>query len=119
MGARDNATTIAAINAFRVANSLAPITTTSPKNFFFFSSDVRLTKYFKIKDKITLTGAIEGFNLFNHVNYLSNGGPTFSGVSGAQTNVLAPDFAFPHRTAGGVLGSGGPRAAQFVFRVEF
>ena len=119
MGARDNAATIAAINVFRAANHLAPITTTSPKSFFFFSSDVRLTKYFKIKDKITLTGAIEGFNLFNHVNYLSNGGPTFSGVSGAQTNVLAPDFAFPHRTAGGVLGSGGPRAAQFVLRVEF
>ncbi len=119
MGARDNAATLAAINAFRAANMLAPITTTSPKSFFFFSSDVRLTKSFKIKERFALVGAIEGFNLFNHVNFLSNGGPTFSGVSGAQTNVLAPDFALPHRTAGGVLGSGGPRAAQLMFRFEF
>ena len=62
---------------------------------------------------------IEGFNIFNHVNFLSNGGPTFSGQSGAQNNVFAADFGQPRRTAGGVLGSGGPRAAQLGVRIQF
>jgi hypothetical protein len=118
-GARDNSATIAAINAARASQALPPITTTSPRSFFFYSTDLRLTKQFRIKERFRILALIEGFNLFNHVNFLSNGGPTFSGQSGAQNNVFAADFGQPRRTAGGVLGSGGPRAAQLGLRVEF
>jgi len=117
--ARDDSTTIGAINAARAAQALPAITTTSPRSFFFYSTDLRLTKQFRIGERVRLQGLIEGFNIFNHVNFLSNGGPTFSGVSGAQNNVFASDFGQPRRTAGGVLGSGGPRAAQLGLRVEF
>jgi hypothetical protein len=118
-GARDDSATIAAINAVRTSQGLPAITTTSPKSFFFYSSDLRLTKQFRIKERFRIQALIEGFNIFNHVNFLSNGGPTFSGQSGAQNNVFAPDFGQPRRTAGGVLGSGGPRAAQLGLRIEF
>ena len=118
-GARDDAATIAAINATRTAAGLPAISTTSPRSFFFYSTDLRLTKVFSIKDRLRVAAMIEGFNIFNHVNFLSNGGPTFSGVSGAQNNVFADDFGQPRRTAGGVLGSGGPRAAQLALRVQF
>ncbi|MHB8487478.1 MAG: TonB-dependent receptor [Candidatus Acidiferrales bacterium] len=118
-GARDDPATIAAINAARLQAGLLPITTTSPRSFFFYSTDLRLQKTFVIRDKFSIVGGVEGFNIFNHPNFLSNGGPTFSGVSGAQTNALTPDFGFPRRTAGGVLGSGGPRAEQLMLRVQF
>ncbi len=118
-GARDDASTIAAINAARATQDLPAITTTSPRSFFFYSTDLRLTKEFKIKERLRILAFIEGFNIFNHVNLLSNGGPTFSGQSGAQNNVFASDFGQPRRTAGGVLGSGGPRAAQLGVRIEF
>jgi len=118
-GARDSRGMIASINALRTAAELPVVSTTSPRSFFFYSTDLRLLKRFRIKERVSLSGAVEVFNLFNHVNFLSNGGPTFSGVSGAQNNVFSMDFGFPRRTAGGVLGSGGPRAFQLVFRFEF
>jgi Carboxypeptidase regulatory-like domain/TonB dependent receptor len=118
-GARDDAKTLAAINAARTSQGLSAIITTSPRSFFFYSTDLRLTKEFKIRERLRIMALIEGFNLFNHVNFLSNGGPTFSGQSGAQNNVFAADFGEPRRTAGGVLGSGGPRAAQLGLRIQF
>ncbi len=119
-GARSNTQQeIDSINSLRALAGLAPISTTSPRSFFFYSTDLRLTKRFKIGERVEISGIAELFNVFNHVNFLSNGGPTFSGVSGAQNNVFADDFGFPRRTAGGVLGSGGPRAAQLAFRISF
>lgn len=118
-GARDDSATLADINATRTSTGLPPVSTTSPRSFFFYSTDLRLAKQFLIRDRFRIQGLIEGFNIVNHVNFLSNGGPTFSGVSGAQNNVFAADFGQPRRTAGGVLGSGGPRAAQLGLRLEF
>jgi outer membrane receptor protein involved in Fe transport len=118
-GARDDSATLAAINAARASQGLEPVTTTSPRSFFFYSTDLRLSKQFRIKERFRISALIEGFNIFNHVNFLSNAGPTFSGQSGAQNNVFAADFGQPRRTAGGVLGSGGPRAAQLGLRIEF
>jgi hypothetical protein len=118
-GARDDAKTLVAINAARTSQGLSAVSTTSPRSFFFYSTDLRLTKEFKIKERLQVMALVEGFNIFNHVNFLSNGGPTFSGQSGAQNNVFAADFGQPRRTAGGVLGSGGPRAAQLGLRIQF
>lgn len=118
-GTRDTTSSLEAINAARSGAGLPPVTTTSPRSFFFYSTDLRLRKLFRVKERFRLSFMVEAFNIFNHVNFLSNGGATFSGVSGAQNNVFAPDFGLPRRTAGGVLGSGGPRAAQLAFRFEF
>jgi hypothetical protein len=69
------------------------------------------------------------FNLFNVTNVLGLSNVNYSGFS----NVLVPDssdpsnpassrsssFGQPVSTAGGVFGSGGPRAFQFAARVTF
>jgi hypothetical protein len=72
---------------------------------------------------------VEVFNLFNITNVLGFSKSNYSGFS----NVLVRDsndstspgflrsssFGQPVTTAGGVLGSGGPRAFQFAARVTF
>jgi hypothetical protein len=118
-GARDTAAVLAAVNTARAAVGLPAITTSSPRSFFFYSTDLRLTKVFHHRDRVKISTIVEAFNVFNHVNFLSNGGAFLSGVSSAQNDVFAPDFGSPRRTAGGVLGSGGPRAAQLALRFEF
>ena len=71
----------------------------------------------------------EVFNLFNVTNVLGVSNVNYSGFS----NVLVRDsndpsspgflrsssFGRPVTTAGGVFGSGGPRAFQFAARVTF
>ena len=71
----------------------------------------------------------EVFNLFNVTNVLGVSNVNYSGFN----NVLAPDSNDPSNpgpltllefwstvtTAGGVFGSGGPRAFQFAARVTF
>jgi hypothetical protein len=113
------AAVIAAINTARAAAGLPAITTTSPRSFFFYSTDLRLTRVFQLRHRVRISTIAEAFNIFNHVNFLSNGGAFLSGISSVQNDALAPDFGSPRRTAGGVLGSGGPRAAQLAFRFEF
>jgi hypothetical protein len=44
----------------------------------------------------------------NNINY-----------SGFQNNVGSPDFGSPIQTAGGIFGTGGPRAFQFAARFLF
>jgi len=72
---------------------------------------------------------LEIFNLFNVTNFLGTSNVNYSGF----TNVLVRDsddpsspgfmtsssFGKPVSTAGGVFGSGGPRAAQLAVRVLF
>jgi hypothetical protein len=118
-GARDTPAVLAAINAARGTAGLSSVITTSPRSFFFYSTDLRLTKAFEFRDRVRISAVVEAFNIFNHVNFLSNGGAFLSGVPSVQNDVLARDFGRPRRTAGGVLGSGGPRAIQLAFRSEF
>jgi hypothetical protein len=78
---------------------------------------------------VTIEPIAEVFNLFNVTNVLGVSNVNYSGFS----NVLARDsndptspgflrsnsFGRPVTTAGGVFGSGGPRAFQFAARVTF
>ena len=58
----------------------------------------------------------EAFNLFNVTNILGVSNVNYSGFG----NVLGSgDFGRPVTTAGGVFGSGGPRAFQLGVRVAF
>ena len=66
----------------------------------------------------------EAFNLFNKTNVLGVDNADYSGYF----NVLVPDsnnpnysskFGTPVSTAGGVFGSGGPRAFQLGAKVTF
>lgn len=95
----------------------------------FSSFDLRLSKVFKIGERLRIEPLVEVFNLFNVTNVLGFSKSNYSGFS----NVLVRDsndstspgflrsssFGQPVTTAGGVFGSGGPRAFQFAARVTF
>lgn len=98
-------------------------------NDSFSSFDLRVSKVFKLGEQVRLEPLAEVFNLFNVTNVLGTSKSNYSGFS----NVLARDsndasspaflrsssFGSPVTTAGGVFGSGGPRAFQFGARVTF
>ena len=95
----------------------------------FSSVDLRLAKVFRLGESVTIEPMVEVFNLFNVTNVLGVSKSNYSGFS----NVLVRDsnddtnpgflrsssFGRPVTTAGGVFGSGGPRAFQFGARVNF
>jgi carboxypeptidase family protein len=95
----------------------------------FSSLDLRVSKVFKLGERFTVEPIAEVFNLFNVTNVLGFSNVNYSGFS----NVLVRDnndpssagflrssnFGEPVSTAGGVFGSGGPRAFQFAARVTF
>lgn len=95
----------------------------------FSSLDLRVSKVFKLGERLSIEPIAEVFNLFNVTNVLGVSKSNYSGFS----NVLVRDsndpdspgfltsssFGRPVTTAGGVFGSGGPRAFQFAARVTF
>ncbi|HEX2268602.1 MAG TPA: carboxypeptidase regulatory-like domain-containing protein [Pyrinomonadaceae bacterium] len=95
----------------------------------FSSLDLRVSKVFRIGERVTIEPIAEVFNLFNVTNVLGVSNVNYSGFS----NVLVRDsgdpgnpgfnrsssFGQPVTTAGGVFGSGGPRAFQFAARIVF
>ncbi len=94
----------------------------------FSSFDVRVSRPFMF-DRVRIEPMVEVFNLFNVTNILGVNVKNYSGFA----NVLVRDsaepsdpgylrsssFGQPVTTAGGVFGSGGPRAFQFTVRAVF
>jgi hypothetical protein len=82
----------------------------------FGSVDVRVSKVFTFAERFRLEPIVEVFNLFNTTNILGRSNTNYSGVG----NVLgSANFGRPVTTAGGVFGSGGPRAFQIAGRFSF
>lgn len=95
----------------------------------FDSFDLRLSKEFAAGDRFRIEPMAEVFNLFNVTNILGVSNVNYSGFA----NVLRRDsddpasagylrsssFGQAVTTAGGVFGTGGPRAFQFAVRVRF
>ncbi|HXK09851.1 MAG TPA: TonB-dependent receptor [Vicinamibacteria bacterium] len=95
----------------------------------FDSLDLRLSRAFSVSRSVSLEGIVECFNVFNVTNILGVSKANYSGF----TNVLARDSSDPAdpgylrsssfghalTTAGGVFGSGGPRAFQLGLRMRF
>ena len=98
-------------------------------NDSFNSLDLRLSRPFRFNERAKIEPIVEVFNLFNVTNVLGVSNVNYSGFS----NVLARDsddpsspgflksssFGRPVTTAGGVFGSGGPRAFQVAVRLTF
>jgi hypothetical protein len=85
-------------------------------NDSFSSLDLRLTKVFSFGERAKLEPIIELFNVFNTTNILGVSNTNYSGLG----NVLgSANFGQPVTTAGGVFGSGGPRAVQLGARFSF
>jgi hypothetical protein len=82
----------------------------------FSSLDLRASRIFRFGERISLEPIVEVFNLFNVTNVLGVSNVNYSGFG----NVLgSQNFGRPVTTAGGVFGSGGPRAFQFAARFKF
>jgi outer membrane receptor protein involved in Fe transport len=93
-------------------------------NDTFNSFDLRLSREFHLTERFHLQAIGEVFNLFNKSNILGSSNSNYSGFF----NVLVPDntnptlasaFGKPVSTAGGVFGSGGPRAFQLAAKLTF
>ena len=93
-------------------------------NDTFNSFDLRLSREFRLSERFHLQAIGEVFNLFNKTNILGSSNSNYSGFF----NVLVPDgtnpalssaFGKPVSTAGGVFGSGGPRAFQLAGKLTF
>jgi hypothetical protein len=100
-----------------INGSLLPLAPANTRfNDGFSSVDVRLSKVFSFNDRVKLEPMAEIFNLFNTTNILGVSNTNYSGFG----NVLGtPSFGQPVTTAGGVFGSGGPRAFQFAAKLTF
>lgn len=95
----------------------------------FNSFDLRLSKAFKLREKVRLEPMAEVFNLFNVTNILGVSNVNYSGFASVLTRdsnnpndpgfLRSSGFGAPITTAGGVFGSGGPRAFQFAVKVSF
>jgi outer membrane receptor protein involved in Fe transport len=106
--------------AVRAAQGLGPIPNVNPNidlSHPFFTFDFRLIKRFTFSDRFNLDVGGEAFNIFNHINILGIANSNFSGL---QNNVENPNFGKPLGvTPGGVFGTGGPRAFQFLAKFHF
>ena len=90
----------------------------------FNSLDFRLDRTFSFEDRYSVDLIGEAFNIFNVTNILGVSNLNYSGFA----NTLTPDannpdysssFGRPVSTAGGVFGSGGPRAFQVAMKLSF
>ena len=95
----------------------------------FQSLDVRVSRSFSIGGRRAVEAMVECFNVFNITNVLGTSNVNYSGFA----NVLVRDsddpgdpgylrssrFGKAVTTAGGVFGSGGPRAVQLGLRLTF
>jgi NAD(P)H-dependent FMN reductase len=123
---------ITQLNAAGGVAGVGPLPLVQPDARFsdnFNSFDLRVTRPFKLGERVSVEPIAEVFNLFNVTNILGVSNVNYSGFS----NVLIRDsndpsspgflrsssFGRPVTTAGGVFGSGGPRAFQFAARVIF
>ena len=93
-------------------------------NDSFNALDFRLDRTIMFGDRYSLKLMGEAFNIFNLTNILGTSNLNYSGYY----NTLSPDqnnpgfsssFGSPVSTAGGVFGSGGPRAFQIAARFSF
>jgi hypothetical protein len=93
-------------------------------NDSFSALDFRLDRSISFGDRYSLNLIGEAFNIFNVTNILGVSNLNYSGFN----NTLTPDrdnpaysssFGRPVSTAGGVFGSGGPRAFQLAARLTF
>jgi hypothetical protein len=107
-----------------LSTPLPMVSPTARFNDTFNSFDLRLSREFHLSERFNLQAFGEVFNLFNKTNILGASNANYSGFF----NVLVPDqgspnlasaFGRPASGAGGVFGTGGPRAFQLAAKLTF
>jgi hypothetical protein len=94
----------------------------------FNALDLRVSRPFALRG-LRIEPMLEVFNLFNVTNILGTSNVNYSGFSNVLVReaddpedpgfLRSSGFGRPVTTAGGVFGSGGPRAGQLAVRVSF
>jgi len=122
---------IAGLNAGGGVNGvLLPLVSDSARfNDTFSSLDLRVSRAFALGEKVRIEPMVELFNVFNTTNILGVSVVNYSGFSNVLTRdsdvvgqpgyLRSSRFGQPVTAAGGVFGSGGPRAMQLAARVTF
>jgi hypothetical protein len=95
----------------------------------FNSFDLRVSRVFRWGESVRLEPAVEVFNVFNVTNVLGVSNVNYSGFANALVRdsndpsspgfLRSSSFGNAVTTAGGVFGSGGPRAFQLAVRFSF
>ena len=95
----------------------------------FSALDLRVSRPFTLGTRVRVEPMLELFNLFNTTNILGISNVNYSGFQNVLTRdseepgsagyLRSSRFGQPVTTAGGVFGSGGPRAMQLAARVAF
>jgi hypothetical protein len=95
----------------------------------FNSLDIRVSRTFAVGGNVRVEPMVEVFNVFNVTNILGVSNVNYSGFAnvlvrdseqtGTPGYLRSSQFGQPVTTAGGVFGSGGPRAMQLAARVTF
>lgn len=95
----------------------------------FNALDLRVSKRFRIGESLSIEPIVEVFNVFNVTNVLGFTNVNYSGFTNALVRdsndpaspgfLRSSSFGQAVTTAGGVFGSGGPRAFQFAARFTF
>lgn len=95
----------------------------------FNALDARLSRVFAVGQRVRFEPMVELFNVFDVTNILGTTNVNYSGYANVLTRdsedpsspgyLTSHQFGMPVTTAGGVFGSGGPRALQLAVRVTF
>ena len=95
----------------------------------FNALDLRVSRAFGVRGRLRIEPMLELFNVFDVTNILGSTNVNYSGYSNVLTRdsddpssaayLRSSRFGTPITTAGGVFGSGGPRALQLAARVTF
>ena len=116
---------LAQLNSEQATGSPFPMVSPNARfNDTFNSFDMRLSREFHLGERFGFNLIGEVFNLFNKTNILGSSNSNYSGFFDAlvpdQSNPTASSsFGRPASGAGGVFGSGGPRAFQLAAKVTF
>jgi hypothetical protein len=101
-----------------VLTSVQPAPANQVNNDWFYNTDIRVSKVFRIRERLTIEPMVECFNLFNIANYA----PLSSSLDGAPGDINGtPKGSEPTRVGqgSGSFSPGVQRAFQFGIRVSF
>ena len=100
-----------------VAQSVDQVPANQKDNPLFYTTDIRLSWAWKIRERLSIEPSMDCFNLFNKTNAA---GPLDGTLSGAPGSISGTTAYFTRVGAGsGSFSSGQPRAFQFGIRVSF
>jgi hypothetical protein len=105
------------ITGFALPAGLANAPTNQKDNPLFYTTDVRLSWAWKVRERLSIEPSVDCFNIFNKTN---TSGPLDGTLSGGPGSISGTTAYFTRVGAGsGSFSSGQPRAFQFGIRVSF